>query len=65
MRPVPSSWRKKPGRTRKSKYHEYYTRLPKGAQEQEDLLDSLYIQKKQELHQSVRKYSKLYDTEIY
>ena len=65
MRPVPSSWRKKPGRTRKSKYHEYYTRIPKGAQEQEDLLDSLYIQKKQELHQSVRKYAKLYDTEIY
>lgn len=65
MRPVPSSWRKKPGRTRKSKYHEYYTRLPKGAQEQEDLLDSLYIQKKQELNQSIRKYAKLYDTEIY
>ena len=65
MRPVPSSWRKKPGRTRKTKYHEYYTRLPKGAQEQEDGLDSLYIQKKQELYQAMRQYRKLYDTERY
>jgi hypothetical protein len=65
MRPVPSSWRKKPGRTRKSKYHEYYTRLPKEAQEQEDGLDALYIQKKQELYQAMRQYRKLYDTERY
>ena len=65
MRPIPTSWRKKPGRTKKSKYHEYYTRLPKGAQEQEDALDSLYIQKKQELYNAIRQYKNLYDTEDY
>ena len=65
MRPIPTSWRKKPGRTKKSKYHEYYTRLPKGAQEQEDALDSLYIQKKQELYNAIRQYKNLYDTENY
>ena len=65
IRPIPASWRKKPGRTKKSKYHEYYTRLPKGAQEQEDALDSLYIEKKQELYNAIRQYKKLYDTEDY
>jgi hypothetical protein len=65
IRPIPASWRKKPGRTKKSKYHEYYTRLPKGAQEQEDALDDLYIIKKQELYNAIRQYKKLYDTEDY
>ena len=65
MRPIPASWRKKPGKTKKSKYHEYYTRLPEGAQEQEDVIDSLYIQKRQELNNAIRQYKDLYDTEDY
>ena len=65
MRPIPASWRKKPGKTKKSKYHEYYTRLPEGAQEQEDVIDSLYIQKRQELNNAIRQYKDLYDTKDY
>ena len=65
MRPIPASWRKKPGRTGKSKYFEYYSRLPEGAKEQENNLDSLYLTKKQELFEAIDKYKKLYDTELY
>ena len=65
LRPIPTSWRKTPGRTRKSKYHEYYTRLPAGAREEEDALDSLYIRRKQELYNAIRQYKDLYDTDQY
>ena len=65
LRPIPTSWRKTPGRTLKSKYHEYYTRLPAGAREEEDALDSLYIRRKQELYNAIRQYKDLYDTDQY
>ena len=60
LRPIPSSWRKTPGRTRKSKYHEYYTRLSDGQRAEEDAIDALYIRKKQELYKAIRDYKLMY-----
>ena len=60
LRPIPSSWRKTPGRTRKSKYHEYYTRLSDGQRAEEDAMDALYIRKKQELYKAIRDYKLMY-----
>ena len=60
IRPVPSSWRKKRGRTLRSKYHEYYSRLPDDIKGEEDALDSLYLVKKRELYKAISDYRKLY-----
>ena len=60
IRPVPSSWRKKRGRTLRSKYHEYYSRLPDDIKGEEDALDSLYLVKKRELYKAISDYRNLY-----
>ena len=65
MRPVPTSWRKTPGRTKNSKYNEYYSRLSDEGKAQEDGLDSLWVQRRQDLMQSIQQYKNLYDTESY
>ena len=65
MRPIPTSWKKTPGRTKNSKYNEYYSRLSDEEKAQEDGLDSLWVQRRQDLMQSVQQYKNLYDTESY
>ena len=65
MRTIPTSWKKTPGRTKNSKYNEYYSRLSDEEKAQEDGLDSLWVQRRQDLMQSVQQYKNLYDTESY
>ena len=65
LRPIPTSWRKKVGRTGQSKYREYYSKLSEEDRKKEDELDSLYLIQRRELYQAINEYKKLYDTEIY
>ena len=65
LRPIPTSWRKRVGRTGQSKYREYYSKLSEEDRKKEDELDSLYLIQRRELYQAINEYKKLYDTEIY
>ena len=65
LRPIPTSWRKKVGRTGQSKYREYYSKLSEEDRKKEDGLDSLYLIQRRELYQAINEYKKLYDTDIY
>jgi hypothetical protein len=65
LRPIPTSWRKRVGRTGQSKYREYYSKLSEEDIKKEDELDSLYLIQRRELYQAINEYKKLYDTDIY
>ena len=60
MRPIPYSWRKTVGKTKKSKYNEYLERLNEDDRATEEMLDELYTQKLREFYKIMNDYKTKY-----
>jgi hypothetical protein len=60
LRPIPKSWRETKARTTGTKYREYLSRLTPEQREQEEFIENIYRERRQEFFQSLREFRSKY-----
>ena len=60
LRPIPDSWRKTKARTTGTKYREYISKLTPEQREQEESIENIYRERRQEFFQSIGEFRSKY-----